>query len=107
MGQLRNDLKIILEIEEEGQRRLGEAETAARDLLEGYRERARQLLAETEEELERERAERFQAVQEQLAQRRQLLEEQISARCDRLRQRADSQREAAVEKLLGWLAGED
>lgn len=107
MGQLRNDLKIILEIEEEGQHRLEEAEGVARVLLEGYRERARQLLAATDEELERERAERFQQVQEQLAQRRQLLDENITARCDRMRQRADKQRETAVEKLLGWLAGED
>jgi F0F1-type ATP synthase membrane subunit b/b' len=106
LAALQHDLKLVLQLEEEGQRRLAEAQDEARRLFEGRREEARRILEEGERSLARQRMARTAEVEADISAGIKDLERHFRAAQDDLRRRAERHREAAVERIIGWLLGE-
>jgi len=107
MGMLKSDLERVLEIEREGERRLEEAEAAARERLESYRKQARALRSDTERRLAREREERLAELEAELAGRIEKLKQHYIEQRQDLCARAERNRRQVVELVLAWLKGED
>lgn len=106
MGQLQNDLKIVLQLEREGEAQLRQAEEEARQLLEKYRDQVERLVFETDQKLERQRRDRMAEVEDTMLQRKQTLDGQFETRVERLRLRAVENRDKTVERIITWLFGE-
>jgi len=103
---LSDEIRMVLEIEQEGKRRLDAAQAEARSLVERARAEARQIVADGEERLAGVRRSRNAALQSEIADAVGALERRLSGEEERLRRLAERNRGEAVQRIMAWLWGE-
>ena len=102
-----DQLKKVLELEREGEKRLDQARAGAAKLLEDARHETRRISQEGEATIARERRERTVAFDEETQRIVAEIRRQGRLEKERLRPLAEKNREAAAEAILSWLWGEE
>ncbi len=103
---LPDEIRMVLEVEQEGRRRIDAAQAEARSLVERARAEARQIAADGEERLAGLRRARSAAVQAEIADAVGAQERKLRGEEERLRRQADRNRGEAVQRIMAWLWGE-
>jgi F0F1-type ATP synthase membrane subunit b/b' len=101
-----DDIRGVLEIEREGNKRLAAAREEAQQSLDLARDEARRILEEGEFSLARQREKRTEAVQAEIADEVEAQERRFRTESERLSHLAKQNHDAAVRKILAWLWGE-
>lgn len=104
--RIADDIRMVLEIEREGKKRLAEAQDEAARIVGQAREEARCLLEEKEQSISRQRKERTAAMQAEIAAEVDVLEQRFRGEETRLQRLEAKNRDGAVRQILKWLWGE-
>ncbi len=101
-----DELKMVLEVEREGKKRLEQARSEAEQIIERARGKARRILEETEEIIARERKEKISETDLEVDRLIADLRQRGRLEETRLRSLAEKKRETAVRRVLSWFWGE-
>jgi cell division septum initiation protein DivIVA len=101
-----DDIRMVLEIEREGKKRLAEAQEEAGRIVGQAREEAGRLQADGEQLISRLRKTRTAAVQAEIAAEVDTLERRFRNEEARLQHLAAQNRDVVIEQILRWLWGE-
>lgn len=103
---LSDEIRMVLEVEQEGRRRLTAAHAEARSLVERARAEARQIVADGEERVAGLRRSRNAEMEAEIADVVAGLDQRLRGEEERLRRLAERNRGRAVERIMAWLWGE-
>jgi cell division septum initiation protein DivIVA len=101
-----DDIRMVLEIEREGKKRLAEAQEEADRIVGRAREEAGRILEKGEQAIARQRKERTATMQTEIAAEVEALEQRFRGEEERLRRVAESNREKVFGRIMNWLWGE-
>jgi F0F1-type ATP synthase membrane subunit b/b' len=104
--RIADDIRMVLEIEREGKKRLSEAREEAGRIVSQAREEARQILEEGEQFISRQRKVRTAEIQVEISAEVSALEQRFGGEEARLRRQEAKNREAVVRQVQEWLWGE-
>jgi vacuolar-type H+-ATPase subunit H len=101
-----DDIRMVLEIEREGKKRLAEAQEEADRIVGRAREEAGRILEKGEQAIARQRKERTAATQTEIAAEVDPLEQRFRSEEERLQRQAENNREKVFGMIMNWLWGE-
>jgi len=104
--RIADDIRMVLEIEREGKKRLAEAQEEAARIIGQAREEARRLREEGEQLVSSQRKGRTAATQAEIDTEVDALEQRFRREEDRLKGLETKNRAQVVQQVLNWLWGE-
>lgn len=104
--RIADDIRMVLEIEREGKKRLADAREEAVRIVGQAREEGRRLLEEGEQFISRQRKVRTAAIQAEIATGVDSLEQRFRGEEARLQRLEAKNRDVVVQQILNWLWGE-
>ena len=104
--RIADDIRMVLEIERAGRKRLAEAQEEAGRIVGRAREEARRLMEEGEQSTAQQRKVRNAAIQAEITVEVDSLERRFRSEEARLQRLEAKNRDVVVQQVLNWLWGE-